>query len=137
MTPARTLNSFVLLAGREVSGRKHPGLGIWEEASGRRHLGEGIWGRIWEKASGRRHLGEGIWEEASGRRHLRGNIWEDSGKDFGRALGWLWEGSGKALGGALAALDVPGVAGMVSFHKVAPLCNRLQFVFFVHFTTCF
>ena len=88
--------------------RTHMGRGIWEEASGRRNLGGGIW----EEASGRRHLGE-----ASGRRHLRGGIWED------------WEGSGNALGralGAQAALEAPGVSGMVYLHKVAPIRSRLQ-----------
>ena len=91
------------------------------EAPGRRHLG----GSIWEKAYGRRHLGEGIWEEASGRKHLRGGIWEDSGRDFGKALGWLWEGSAKGFGD-LVALEAPGVAGRVSLRKVAPPRNGMQ-----------
>ena len=72
------------------------------------HLGE---------ASVSRHLGGGIWEEASEGRHL-GGLWEK-----------LWEGSGRALGralGALAALEAPGVSGMVYLHKVAPVCSRLQ-----------
>ena len=89
---------------------------IWDEASGKRHLGGGIWekasgGGIWEAS------GAGIWEKASGRRHLG----EASG---GRHLGGgIWEGSGSALGeasGALAALEAPGVAGMVSFQIMTP-----------------
>ena len=108
--------------------RRHMGRGIWEEASGRRHLG----GCIWEKPSRRRHLGDGIWE----------GLWEGSGVALGwlwggsgRALGTLWDASGKPLGGALGALaapEAPGVAGRVSLHKQAPLCNRNEkFPFFL------
>ena len=110
----------------------------------RRNLGEASARRHQEKASGRRHLGEGIWEEASARTHQRGAIWEDSGRDFGKALGWVWEDSGRALGEALGALvalealEAPGVSGMVSLHKGAPLRNGIEkFLFCVAFTKCF
>ena len=74
------------------------------------------------EAPGRRHLGGGIWEEACEGRHLKGRI-------LGGALGELWGGSGVALGGlwessakasgALAALEAPGVSGMVYLHFTA------------------
>ena len=51
---------------------------------------------------------------------------------------WVSGGSGEALGGALVALEAPGVAGMVSLHKQAPLRNGIQKCpSFVAFTNCF